>query len=519
MPEAVYFLKRGDKLIGPHNLATIKKLSEAAKIKPTDLISRTKEGPWHKFGDVQAKLYGTSNNGSKPTAAKSEAAANSNVMPCPDCEGKMSRKAQACPHCGSPNESFVVDLSTPKQVDDSFGGMSLPPASTFQHAVAPQPRYLQTLPQQKTPLVEEVMEEKRGSNVGRIALISGACIGAVALLGLFAFFMFASVTPAAIKQAQVDRIFSGENNESELLVAAIEKGFSDKGTLEHIQTDYAHTERNLGNDKGGSVLARVRYRLKEGGEILEHYFHVSYDGQQVVDSKADLLKALTMTADDPMVKLLGSDHGSELMDNVNSLNEGTWRDVKASYDRRLEQGWNAADVVAALTEAKNKSETTVEPTVSSLSPSESTGSLQTAVDYPADMIEQLKWATSRLETVIKNENFPITEFSHITYDIVENPEKSVLTPYLADINLFITVKGGTGSFHFQAGFNEGKWSSLSDPERQIWGKQTSKITDVVRAIQIEENATMGPMRSSWFDNDLKRINHITRTGEGWLPGL
>ena len=198
MPEAVYFLKRGEKLIGPHNLATVKKLSEGLKIKPGDLISRSKDGPWHKFGDVEEKLYGAGKSGAKPEPAKPKAAVNPNLMACPDCDGKMSKKAHACPHCGSPNETLVVDLS-PEPVDDSFGGVGLPPVSTFAPVATPQPHFQQT-PPATAQVVGEATEEKGKSNVLKIALILGACLGSVALLGLLTFSLIAWSSPVSVKQ-------------------------------------------------------------------------------------------------------------------------------------------------------------------------------------------------------------------------------------------------------------------------------------------------------------------------------
>jgi hypothetical protein len=52
-----FFLKRGDKSFGPYSLAQIKGLSDQGKLKSTDFISKSGDGPWKKFGDVAANLF------------------------------------------------------------------------------------------------------------------------------------------------------------------------------------------------------------------------------------------------------------------------------------------------------------------------------------------------------------------------------------------------------------------------------------------------------------------------------
>lgn len=58
MPKDTYFLKQGDKLIGPHDLATLRSLRLKLKVKPTDFISPSKSGPWLRLEDIQSMLDG-----------------------------------------------------------------------------------------------------------------------------------------------------------------------------------------------------------------------------------------------------------------------------------------------------------------------------------------------------------------------------------------------------------------------------------------------------------------------------
>ena len=183
MSQQVYYLKRGDKLIGPHNVTTIKKLSEDFKIKPTDLISRSKEGPWRKFGDVEEKLYGLATSSTQTVATATKTAVNPNLMACPDCKESISRKARACPHCGSPNESVTaMEVAT-----DDFGGLDyVPPMTT--------PAYLSTPPVTRPSTPQQPVKEQPAKSNG---ILIAACGGLLLLLvilggGFFAYSTFAS---------------------------------------------------------------------------------------------------------------------------------------------------------------------------------------------------------------------------------------------------------------------------------------------------------------------------------------
>lgn len=170
MSQQVYFLKRGEKLIGPYNVATIKKLSEDFKIKPTDLVSRAKDGPWHKFGDVENKLYGTTT----PTAlTTSKPAGNPNLMACPDCNGSMSKKAKACPHCGSPNEL----ASTMDDTSANFGVLDyVPPVMA--------PIYRATVPTPKPPSTPSpATDEKPNRNKQLLIAVGGGLLSLLVVVG------------------------------------------------------------------------------------------------------------------------------------------------------------------------------------------------------------------------------------------------------------------------------------------------------------------------------------------------
>jgi len=57
MSQPQYFLKRGEKVFGPHSLDQIERLHDQGKLNPTDLVSKSKDGSWHRFGDVAEKLF------------------------------------------------------------------------------------------------------------------------------------------------------------------------------------------------------------------------------------------------------------------------------------------------------------------------------------------------------------------------------------------------------------------------------------------------------------------------------
>ena len=60
-------------------------------------------------------------------AISSEFELNKNLMPCPDCKGRVSIKALSCPHCGAPiSATYVKDFKAKQAKSErEFGNQAL----------------------------------------------------------------------------------------------------------------------------------------------------------------------------------------------------------------------------------------------------------------------------------------------------------------------------------------------------------------------------------------------------------
>ena len=54
---AEYFIRRGQKVVGPYSVAAIKDNLSSGKILDNDEVSAQKEGPWHSIESVSASLF------------------------------------------------------------------------------------------------------------------------------------------------------------------------------------------------------------------------------------------------------------------------------------------------------------------------------------------------------------------------------------------------------------------------------------------------------------------------------
>lgn len=129
-----YFIKRGEKIHGPFTTKQVKSGLDSGKLTDADLISESKSGPYQTLKkqfseptDVGAEEFLAAGDsffeevevpaGATPIAQfstpnESESRKinedNPNLVVCPDCNGIVSKRANACPHCGSP----LVDQET-----------------------------------------------------------------------------------------------------------------------------------------------------------------------------------------------------------------------------------------------------------------------------------------------------------------------------------------------------------------------------------------------------------------------
>jgi hypothetical protein len=118
---AGYYLKRGEKVFGPHTLERVKELRDSGKLKPTDCIANNAKGPFVEFTKAEAKLFPTSKAApqqAKPASTAVAEPVNPNLVKCEDCGSMISKKATACPSCGFPSAvgdgSMFANLELPK---------------------------------------------------------------------------------------------------------------------------------------------------------------------------------------------------------------------------------------------------------------------------------------------------------------------------------------------------------------------------------------------------------------------
>lgn len=66
MSSTSLYIKRGNKTSGPHDLKKVRRLHSASKLRPTDLIAQSQDGPWYEFADVESELIKSSGRKAKP---------------------------------------------------------------------------------------------------------------------------------------------------------------------------------------------------------------------------------------------------------------------------------------------------------------------------------------------------------------------------------------------------------------------------------------------------------------------
>jgi hypothetical protein len=105
-----YFIKRGEKVIGPMAPDALKDRIGTGKIRATDQIGSASAGPWKPITDVRglAKLF-------DPPPKQS----SGNLTECEDCGGSMSKRAAICPRCGAPTTAQHLDER--ESLDDFYG--------------------------------------------------------------------------------------------------------------------------------------------------------------------------------------------------------------------------------------------------------------------------------------------------------------------------------------------------------------------------------------------------------------
>lgn len=91
-----YFIKRGAKINGPFTVDKLQALKKAKKLRASDCVSQSEEGPWKPLS-----AYSKANQGSEQKNTSPVDSAPKTVA-CEDCGGVVSRRAKSCPHCGSP---------------------------------------------------------------------------------------------------------------------------------------------------------------------------------------------------------------------------------------------------------------------------------------------------------------------------------------------------------------------------------------------------------------------------------
>jgi hypothetical protein len=60
-----YYIKRGEKVFGPHSTERLEELRNTAKVKPTDLVSESASGPFESFVEFEQRIFATAPTPSK----------------------------------------------------------------------------------------------------------------------------------------------------------------------------------------------------------------------------------------------------------------------------------------------------------------------------------------------------------------------------------------------------------------------------------------------------------------------
>lgn len=144
-----YFVKRGEKTHGPFSVSQLQAGLRSKKLSSKDLTSDNRSGPWSSIFEVveqpnqlqaanknliealefpEAQLLATQaqiphptrkepfRSGSENLASNLE---NTKLSSCPDCDGKVSKRASSCPHCGSPlgGPEMLPDLNALGEIE------------------------------------------------------------------------------------------------------------------------------------------------------------------------------------------------------------------------------------------------------------------------------------------------------------------------------------------------------------------------------------------------------------------
>jgi hypothetical protein len=113
-----YFIKRGSKTQGPFPAEKVDQLIKAKKLKPSDEVSLSEEGPWDRLPDVHEEIRNGTYALSTPVATQEKVLPN--VITCPDCGGKVSKRASSCPHCGGPCGAIEDDDFSSPLVSEGY---------------------------------------------------------------------------------------------------------------------------------------------------------------------------------------------------------------------------------------------------------------------------------------------------------------------------------------------------------------------------------------------------------------
>jgi hypothetical protein len=185
-------MKRGSKTLGPFTAKKVVQLIKAKKLKSSDEVSLSEEGPWDRLSDVHKEIR----NGTYalPTPVATPEKVPPNVRTCPDCVGSVSKRASSCPHCGAPcgaiedddfssplvSEGYDTDYDAPPQRrkktskrrqlnagNSRDDGAEIPVASTYDDFLQLQ----QQMEDDDLDELEEFDDEEKNAKNGRLTVL------------------------------------------------------------------------------------------------------------------------------------------------------------------------------------------------------------------------------------------------------------------------------------------------------------------------------------------------------------
>jgi hypothetical protein len=120
-----YFIKRGEKVIGPMSPDALKERISDGKIRETDQVAKASSGPWKSIGDIPAlaslfesdddrfDAYGDDSYDTPPLPPSMPAKkirdkktretqyyGDTSTVPCRVCGKRVAKEAKTCPKCG-----------------------------------------------------------------------------------------------------------------------------------------------------------------------------------------------------------------------------------------------------------------------------------------------------------------------------------------------------------------------------------------------------------------------------------